>query len=481
MSQISARPRPPEPSESKIEKNGEVARKTRPAFPKLALFGASPAFDTPLHVGRPNLGDRARLDARIDEMFERRWLSNNGPFVQEFEERLQEITGAEHCIAMCNGTIALEVVVRALGLSGEVIVPSFTFVATAHALRWHGITPVFADADPDTHNLDPAAVEPLITPRTTAIVGVHLWGRGCDTDALEALARRHDLRLVFDAAHAFGASHDGRMIGRFGDAEIFSFHATKFVNAFEGGAVATDDAALAERVRLMNNFGFAGQDNVRTLGTNGKMSEMSAAMGLTSLESMDEIVAANRRNYHAYRRALKDIPGLHVSPYDEEERCNYQYVIVEVDEETCGLSRDDLVEVLSAENVLARRYFYPGCHRMEPYCTEHPEVGERLPVTERLSNRLLALPTGTTVGQGDVKEIGHILSSAIEAAALIRRRLHPAPVSASPTSCASGGAGECCVGCKRNKSRERAGSAAEPRSSFASNGSERVTEQEEAE
>jgi len=251
----------------------------------LAIWGNSSAFAKPLYVGRPNIGDRARLHERIDDMLDRRWLTNDGIYVQEFERRVADMLGVRHCIAMCNGTVALEIAIRATGLKGEVIVPSFTFIATAHALQWQEITPVFCDIDLETGNIDPARVEELITPRTTGIIGVHLWGRPCKIEALEEIAQRHGLVLLFDAAHAFACSHRGEMIGRFGNAEVFSFHATKFINAFEGGAVATNDDDLAGNIRLMKNFGFAGFDNVIYIGTNGKMTEVCAAMGLTSIES----------------------------------------------------------------------------------------------------------------------------------------------------------------------------------------------------
>ena len=338
--------------------------------------------------------------ARINDLLDRRWLTNNGPFVQEFEQRVADFLGVKHCIAMCNATVALEIAIRALGLHGEVIVPSFTFIATAHALQWQEITPVFCDVDPATHNLDPAKVEAMITPRTTGIIGVHVWGRPCAIEALSEIAQRRGLKLMFDAAHAFGCSYRGRMIGNFGEAEVFSFHATKFFNTFEGGAVVTNDDELAAKIRLMKNFGFAGYDNVIYVGTNGKMSEVSAAMGLTGLESLDEFIAANRRNYAAYRAGLQDMPGIQLIAYDEAERCNYQYVIVEVDEATAGISRDDLVRVLHAENVLARRYFYPGCHQMEPYRSYFPHAGLLLPETERLTQRVMSLPTGHGGGAG---------------------------------------------------------------------------------
>jgi dTDP-4-amino-4,6-dideoxygalactose transaminase len=389
---------------------------------ELALFGGTPAFAEPLHVGRPNIGDRQRLWDRVNEILDRRWLTNHGIYVQELEARIAGLVGVKHCLAICNGTIALELVIRALGLSGEVIVPAFTFVATAHALHWLGITPVFGDVDPHRHTLDPVGVRRLITPRTTGVLGVHLWGRPCDVDALSEIARDHGLKLLFDAAHAFGASYRGAMIGRFGDAEVFSFHATKFVNSFEGGAVVTDDDELAARIRLMRNFGFAGYDTVVQAGTNGKMSEIAAAMGLTSLESMDEFITVNRRHHAQYREELAGLPGVRLVGYDEHERANYQYVVVEIDEAETTLSRDAVVEVLHAENVLARRYFSPGCHRMEPYRSLFPLAAEALPNTERLVRSLVTLPTGTSVGTAEISEVCQIMRLALAHAPDVARR-----------------------------------------------------------
>ncbi|MGH9563652.1 MAG: aminotransferase class I/II-fold pyridoxal phosphate-dependent enzyme, partial [Terracidiphilus sp.] len=276
----------------------------------LAIFGAAPAFPETLHVGRPNIGNRENLLARINEMLDRNWLTNDGPFVRQFEKNIAEFVGVRHCVAMCSGTVALEIAIRALELKGEVIVPSFTFVATAHALQWQEITPVFCDIALGTHHLDPKRVEEMITPRTTGIIGVHTWGQPCNVDALSDIARRRNLNLLFDAAHAFACSYAGKMVGGFGQCEVFSFHATKFFNTFEGGAVVTNDDALAEKIRLMRNFGFKGYDNVIYIGTNGKMTEICAAMGLTSFESLGQFVATNQRNYRAYRSGLDGIPGV---------------------------------------------------------------------------------------------------------------------------------------------------------------------------
>ena len=364
-----------------------------------------PLFPSPLHVGRPNIGDRRKLAARIEGILDRNWLSNQGPLVQEFEERLKSYLGVKHCIPICNGTVALELAIRALGLEGEVILPSFTFVATAHALQWQGITPVFADIDPATHNLDPDAVERMITPRTTGVLGVHVWGRPCAVEALQSIGDRHGLRLLFDAAHAFGCSHGGRMVGNFGRCEVFSFHATKFFNTFEGGAIATNDDELAAKIRLMKNFGFKGYDNVVYLGVNGKMTEVCAAMGLTGLDSLEAFMTVNRRNYEVYRESLAGIPGLRLIDYPTAERCNRQYVVLEVDEQAYGRSRDETIQMLHGENVLARRYFWPGCHRMEPYRTLYPEAGRDLPHTEEVAGRVIVLPTGTAVDVATISVI----------------------------------------------------------------------------
>jgi dTDP-4-amino-4,6-dideoxygalactose transaminase len=330
-----------------------------------------------LHVGRPNLGDRQVLLRRLEDILDRRWLTNDGIYVQQFERRVADLLGVEHCIAMCNATIALGITARALELSGEVIMPAFTFVATAHALQWQQIKPVFCDIDPATHNLDPARIEELITPRTTGILGVHLWGRACDTAAIEAIAARHQLAVMYDASHAFACTHAGKWIGSFGRAEVFSFHATKFVNTLEGGLVATNDGDLAAKIRLIKNFGFTDYDQVDYLGTNGKMNEFSAAMGLTNLEAMEEFLSANRRNYETYRQELSGCSALQLLSYEDHGRHNYQYVVVVVDEEQAGISRDDLVAKLHRHDVIARRYFFPGCHRVEPYRSADPDASSR--------------------------------------------------------------------------------------------------------
>ena len=388
----------------------------------LAIFRGAPAFNDKLHVGRPNIGDRVTLKRRVDEALDRKWLTNTGPIVTEFERAICDFIGTKYCIATCNATLGLQVASRAMGLGGEVIVPSFTFVATAHALEWVGITPVFCDVDSETHSLDPQLVESCITPRTTAILAVHLWGKPCRVRELSLIARQHGLKLIFDSAHAFGCSSDGTMVGNFGDVEVFSFHATKFLNTFEGGAVVTNDDQLARKIWLAHNFGIHGYDSFHGVGTNAKMNEVCAAMGLTGLESIGEFVDVNRRNYHLYESGLQDAPGIRMVRYDESERCNFQYIVVEIDAGLAGLNRDLLMDLLWAENVLARRYFYPGCHRIEPYCGRLLE-NQCLPVTDKLAESVLVLPTGTSIRSEQVDEICDIIRLCVSHGNEIARKM----------------------------------------------------------
>lgn len=381
---------------------------------KLAIFGGKPFFPKVLHVGAPNIGDQATFFGRVQKILDDRYLTNNGVFVQEFEKKISEITQVKHCITVCNATIGLELLIRALDLHGEVIVPSYTFIATVHAIQNCGLTPVFADIDPTTQNLDPREVEKLISDKTSAILGVHLWGRPCAIGDLERIAKQHKIKLFFDAAHAFACTSDGKAIGNFGEAEVFSFHATKFLNSSEGGAIVTNDDKLASHLRDMRNFGFQGLDNVTSIGTNAKMPEMSAAMGLTSLDAMQSFIDINRDHYHLYASELKGIAGLAPVTFNESERCNFQYVVFNFVSQPSSITRDDLIKVLWAENVRARKYFYPGCHRMEPYRTMFPNVGTRLPVTESVASMVLLLPTGTGVSSSDIVEICRIIRYVIE-------------------------------------------------------------------
>ncbi|MFK8049342.1 MAG: DegT/DnrJ/EryC1/StrS family aminotransferase [Halioglobus sp.] len=370
---------------------------------QLGIFGGPPAFAERLHVGRPNIGNKDEFLTRVNDLLDRRWLTNDGPFVRELESRIEALLDVRECVVLCNGTAALDVLLKCLNLEGEVILPSFTFVSSAHVLETMNLKPVFCDVDKETHNLDPSLVEPLITPLTAAILGVHLWGRPCPIGGLTELANRYDVPLIFDAAHAFSCSYRGEFIGKFGIAEVLSFHATKFFQTFEGGAVVTNDSELANEVRLKRNFGFSYFDHVDGLGTNGKMPEISAAMGLSNLDDLDFFLETNYRNYECYENHLSDLPGVSLLQFDRRETNNYQYIVVTIDQDITGFDRDFLVEVLHAENVLARRYFHPGVHRMEPYQSIYPEFVGRLSQTELLSDQVMCLPTGTSVSPSDIQ------------------------------------------------------------------------------
>ncbi len=389
----------------------------------LALLGGAAAFTETLHVGRPNLPNRQRFMQRLEGVLDSCRLTNFGPQVVEFEQRVAELTGAAHCVATCNATTGLELAIRALDMAGEVIVPSFTFVADPAALAWQGITPVFCDVDPQSHCIDVARVEAAITARTTGILAVHLWGNVCAVAALQDIADRYNIKLLFDAAHAFGCTVGGRAVGSFGDAEVFSFHATKFINAFEGGAIVTNNAELAQRLRFMTNFGFSAEDEVSHLGVNGKMSEASAAMGLTSLEAMSDIILHNADNHQAYVRGLASVPGVRVMQRDPAQQHNFHYIVAEIDVAAAGLSRDQLVAMLRLENVMARRYFHPGCHRMAPYRKFYAEASGTLPVTEALSQNVLVLPTGLAVSTADISLLTSRIATAVEQAASVRLAL----------------------------------------------------------
>ncbi|MBK8333824.1 MAG: DegT/DnrJ/EryC1/StrS family aminotransferase [Ilumatobacteraceae bacterium] len=380
----------------------------------LAAFGGTSHPQHPLYVGRPNIPNRDAVLARVGTALDNRWLSNDGPMVREFEEVVEARLGVRHCVAVANATLGLGIVARALGLHGEVVVPAFTFVATAHSLAWQGITPVFCDIDRDSHQLDPAAVEAVITERTTGILAAHTWGRPCDIDGLSELAARHHLELFFDAAPAYGASYRGTYLGHFGRAEVLSFHATKIVNSGEGGAILTNDDEIAASARLMRTFGFADTDLVTSIGTNAKMSELAAGMGICSLASYDEYLAVNTRNFSRYCAALADVPGITVVPCAPDTAINFNNVVIEIDPRRAGIERDIMLQVLTAEQILARRYFWPGCHRMEPYRSLRTPADHHFPITDLVAGRVLSLPTGTSIEPADIDRVCELISGIVE-------------------------------------------------------------------
>ena len=403
----------------------------KPSAMHLAAFGGEPLFNIPLHVGQPIVASAADLLADFEQILLSGQLTNNGPRVRQFEQRIADVTGTKYCIATCNATIALQIVARAMNLTGQVIMPAFTFIATAHAMEWIGLQPVFADVDPHTHTLDPASAVQCINSATSAILPVHLWGHASQPEVFEDICHQHGLKLLFDASHAFGCAYKGRPVGGFGQAEVFSFHATKFVHAFEGGAIVTNDPELADRCRLLRAFGISGLTEISDVGTNGKMHELSAAAGLRSVAALPELSGTNQLNRQCYAASLGHIPGLDLVPVPEHMQTNGQYVVVCVDADQYGLSRDQLLGILRAEGVFARSYFAPGCHRATPYArprttedtrdTESFPRTAELPVTEHLIETVLQLPTGRNISPQQIFAIGQLLKQIHDLAADIRR------------------------------------------------------------
>jgi dTDP-4-amino-4,6-dideoxygalactose transaminase len=391
-----------------------------------ALFGGERAFAEPLHVAQLNFPPWDKVEEAFRGIFTRRYFANHGPLVRELDERFAEFVGAEHAVSVTNGTVALTIMARSLELSGEVIVPAFTFPASAQALSWAGLKPALCDVDRRTHMITPETIEPHVGPRTAGILGVHLWGRPCMPERLEEFAARRGLALFFDACHAIGCRSGGRRIGTFGRAEAFSFHATKIVNGGEGGCVTTNDSRLADRLRTMRNFHPSETYAGGMLRMNGKMSEAQAALALLSLDDYDRNAAANRRRFQAYQEGMRGIKGISLLPYEPANEGNCQYIVVEVDEEETGVSRDTLLDLLSAENVLCRRHFYPGVNHMAHYSSPSPGGGA-FPGSEALCRSLLQLPNGQNVTEGDALTICGLMESAIRLAGPIRAKTRVSP------------------------------------------------------
>jgi dTDP-4-amino-4,6-dideoxygalactose transaminase len=362
-------------------------------------------FDEPIQLCRPYIPDRDEFLKAVNEILDRQWLTNEGPCVVELEKRIAELHDVAYCSIVCNATLGLQLVIKALNLTGEIIVPSFTFIASAHACFFQAVQPIFCDVEERYGTLDPKKAEKLITPRTSGIMGVHLFGNPCRVEELSTLCKTYGLALIFDAAHSFLARYRGTSIGNFGDAEVLSFHATKFFSTMEGGAILTNNRELFQKIKLLKNFGFSGLDRVEYLGTNAKMTEVCAAFGLAGLSNFKERVECNRQIQQRYRDNLSGLPGVKFLDFNPELEGNYQYVVMFVDHKEFGLNRDSLYELLREHNVMARRYFYPGCHRMEPYNSMQPRKVRLLPVTEKMVKKVLCLPCYFGLTLNDVDKI----------------------------------------------------------------------------
>jgi dTDP-4-amino-4,6-dideoxygalactose transaminase len=378
-------------------------------------------FAQPVYVTRPLLPPLAAVTARLGEVWATQQLTNIGAQHARLESALRDYLAVPELSLFTNGTVALITAIRALGLSGEVLTTPFTFPATPHALSWSGLTPVFCDVDPATLNVSPAAVERAITARTSAILAVHVYGTPCDVDALEAIARRRGLRIIYDAAHAFGVRVRGRAIGTFGDASMFSFHATKLFHTAEGGALACADPTLKAKIEDLRNFGIHGPDAVDGIGLNGKMTELQAALGLCVLERIAGELAARRRLLRRYRARFESIDGIQwLSTDDEQSSC--QYAVMRVDARRFGCSRDVLHEGLRAFNVFTRKYFFPLCSEYDCY-RDHPSASAvNVPVATRAAREVLCLPLYGGLTDEDVDRICDMVVTIAEGARRVPAR-----------------------------------------------------------
>jgi dTDP-4-amino-4,6-dideoxygalactose transaminase len=354
----------------------------------------------PIYVTRPFLPPLKEFVPLLEEIWGRGILTNNGPFHVRFESALAEALGVEHVALVANGTLALTVALQTLGLSGEVITTPYSFVATSQALRLLSLTPVFADIRASDFNIDPAHIEAAITPRTTAILPVHCYGNPCDTEAIEAIGKRHGLRVIYDAAHAFGVEQNGASVLRHGDFSTLSFHATKVFNTFEGGAIIAPSAEAKLAIDRMKNFGFRDEVTVESVGGNAKMSEFNAALGLLQLEYFEQVRRARRMVDERYRHGLAGVQGIICPPISEGTKHNYSYFPILV-QPAFSLSRDALFERLKTLGIIARRYFYPLISDFPMYAKESSAAAKNLPVASRIAQEILCLPIYPSLSQSD--------------------------------------------------------------------------------
>lgn len=388
-----------------------------------ALFGGRPKLDSPVPVGQLYFPSWERYEKAFRGIFDRQYYNNNGPLHEELEDKLAAFLNVRHVVLASNATFGLMMVADALELTRKVILPSFTFIASAQSVSWAGLEPVFCDIDPDTQQIDPRAIDGLMNKDVSAIMGVNLWGGSCDPHALAKLAATHRVQLYFDSAHAFGCKVGGQPIGGFGQAEVFSFHATKILNATEGGCISTNDDEVARRLRaICPSYGRKATTIPGIRVANARMSEGEAAVALMSLEDFE----ANRKNnealYRRYESGLADIPGMRLMRPSGVSLSNYQYVVCTVDEPVFGLSRDHLMELLQAENILARRYFYPGAHRTVPYVATLDETDRRLKHTNHACKVSIQFPIGAVVTSEVVDLTCEIIQTAHALAPEIRGR-----------------------------------------------------------
>jgi len=358
-------------------------------------------FEHPIYVTRPFLPPLEEFKRGLEEIWETRWLTNNGPILGRFTQELCSFFETDNLCMFNNGTLALQIALQGMGLSGEVITTPFTFVATTHALFWNKIRPVFVDIEPDYYTLDPEKVEAAITPWTTAILAVHVYGYPCKLNALAEIARRHNLKLIYDAAHAFGIRIGGNSIAHFGDLSMFSFHATKPYHSMEGGLLTFKDSGLKKIFNYLKNFGFKNEVEVVMPGTNAKMNEMQSLMGSLVLKHLEEVILKRTKITELYRELLKEIPGIHLVPtLSSDIKYNHAYMPFEIDTDEFGMSRDALYEKLKEYNVFSRRYFYPLV--CDYACYQSVSIKDPLTVARRVVDRILTLPIYDSLELSDV-------------------------------------------------------------------------------
>lgn len=356
-------------------------------------------------VTSPLLPSLDELNVYLKDIWQRKWITNNGHYHKELEHALCEYLGVPFVSLFTNGTLPLITALQALRITGEVITTPFSFVATTHALWWNGIKPVFVDIDPVTCNLDPEKIEAAITPRTTAIMPVHVYGRPCDTVRIQEIADTYGLKVIYDAAHAFGVRVNGESVLNAGDLSTLSFHATKVYNTIEGGALVMHDEQTKRRIDYLKNFGFAGETTVVAPGINSKMDEVRAAYGLVNLRQVDRAIEARRHVAKAYRKGLKDVPGIRFMDDLPGVRHNYSYFPIFVDEKEYGMSRDELYFKMKEHNVLGRRYFYPLISTFSTYRGLESAHPDNLPVATRMAEQVICLPMYYGLTNNDIDRI----------------------------------------------------------------------------
>jgi dTDP-4-amino-4,6-dideoxygalactose transaminase len=347
-------------------------------------------FDYPIYVTRPFLPPLDDFKDGLNEIWENRWLTNEGPILKRYEKELSEYLKNDNLSIFSNGTLALQLAIQALGIEGEVITTPFTFVATTHALFWNNIKPVFCDIEDKTFNIDVNKIEEKITSKTTAILAVHVFGNPCDVVQLAKIAKKHNLSLIYDAAHAFNVEIGGEPISNFGDISMFSFHATKLYHSFEGGMLSFKDSTLKKKLSYLKNFGFESEIEVVMPGTNAKMNEVQALMGSKVLKHIDDIVIKRQKISDFYRKLLFGIEGISFIDIQKGVKSNYAYMPILVEEKKYGITRDELYDRLRKYNVYTRKYFYPLIPDLQ--CYKGLNVAADLPVARRIASQVLTLP-----------------------------------------------------------------------------------------